>query len=90
MEFQFNKYNLDPTGIIHRVTKNGTTYICNTCHIYLKKSHISAQAVCNKLQIFEAPAEIKNLNSLELILLECKKNFIQKSYNFAKGSVPKS
>ena len=90
MEFQFNKYNLDLTGNIHRVTKNGTTYICNTCHIYLKKSHISAQAVCNKLQIFEAPAEIKNLNSLELILLECKKNFIQKSYNFAKGSVAKS
>ena len=59
MEFQFNKYNLDLTGIIHKVTKNDTTYICNTCHSYLKKSHIAAQAVCNKLQIFKAPAANK-------------------------------
>ena len=28
-----------------------------------------AQAVCNKLQIFEAPAEIKNLNRLKRILI---------------------
>ena len=68
MEFEFNKYNLDLTGIIHKVTKNDMTCICNTCHSYLKKSHISAQPVCHKLQIFEVPAEIKNLNRLERIL----------------------
>ena len=61
MEFQFNKYTLDLTGIIHKVTKNDTTYICNRCHSYLKKSHIPAQAVCNKLKKFEARAEIKKL-----------------------------
>ena len=61
MEFQFNKYTLDLTGIIHKVTKNDTTYICNRCHSYLKKPHIPAQAVCNKLKIFEAQAEIKKL-----------------------------
>ena len=44
MEFQFNKYNLDLTVIIHKITKNDTTYICSTCHSYLKKSHITAQA----------------------------------------------
>ena len=60
MEFQFNKYNFDLTAI---------TYICNTCHSYLKKSHIPAQAICNKLQIFEAPAEIKNLTRLKHILI---------------------
>ena len=64
MEFQFNKYNLDLIGIIHKVTKNDTTYICNTCHSYHKKSQIPAQAVFNKLQIFEAPAEIRNLSRL--------------------------
>ena len=69
MEFQSNKYNLDLTSIIHKVTKNDATYISNTCHSYLKKSHIPAQAACNKLQIFEAPAEIKNLNRLERILI---------------------
>ena len=69
MEFQFNKYNFDLTAIIHKVTKEDITYICNTCHSYLKKSHIPAQAVCNKLQIFETPAEIKNLNRLKHILI---------------------
>ena len=69
MEFQFNKYNFDLTAIIHKVTKKDTAYICNTCHSYLKKSHIPAKAVCNKLQIFKAPAEIKNLNRLKRILI---------------------
>ena len=69
MEFQFNKYNFDLTVTIHKVTKKGTTYICNTCHSYLKKSHISAKAVCNRFQVFETPAEIKNLNRLKRILM---------------------
>ena len=69
MEFQFNKYNFDLTVIIHKVTKKDTTYICNTCHSYLKKSHIPAKAVCNRFQIFETPAEIKNLNRLKRILI---------------------
>ena len=61
MEFQFNKHNFDLTAIIHKVTKKDTNYIWNTCHNYLEKSHIPAQAVCNKLQISEFPAEIKKL-----------------------------
>ena len=69
MEFQFNKYNFDLTAIIHKVTTKDTTYICNTCHSYLKKFHIPTQAVGNKLQIFEAPAELKNLNRLKPILI---------------------
>ena len=69
MEFQFNKYNFDLTAIIHKVTKKDTPFICNTCHSYPKKSHIPAKAVCNKLQIFEVPAEIKNFNRLKCILI---------------------
>ena len=69
MKFQFNKYNFDLTAIIHKVTKKDTTYICNRCHSYLKNSHIPAKAVSNKLQIFKAPAEIKNLNRLTRILI---------------------
>ena len=64
MEFQFNKYNLDLAGI-HKVSKNNTI-ISVTRHSYLKKPHIPAQAVCNKLQIFGVPAEIKNFNALKL------------------------
>ena len=69
MEFELSKYNLDLQGMIHKVTKNGTTYICNLCHSYLEKSHIPAQAVCNKLQICYSLAEIKSLNRLEHILI---------------------
>ena len=88
MEFQFNKYNLILAGIIHKVTKNNTTYICNTYHSYLNKSHIPAQAICNKLQIFEAPAEIKNLNRLERILIE-RRILFKKVTIMPKAQFPK-
>lgn len=39
------------------------------CHISLQELRILAQAVCNKLQIFTPPPELKNLNSLERILV---------------------
>ena len=89
MEFQFKKYNLDLIGIIQKVTKNDITYICNTCHSYLNKSHIPAQAICNKLQIFESPAEIIILNRLERILI-ARRMLFKKSYSYAEGSVPKT
>ena len=88
MEFHFNKYNLDLTGIIQKVTKKDITYICNTCQSYLKKSHIPAQAVCNKLQIFEDPAEIKNLNRLERILI-ARRILFKKVIIMPKGQFPK-
>ena len=88
MEFQFNKYNFDLTAIIHKVTKKDTTYICNTCHSYLKKSHIPAQAVCNKLQIFETPAEIKNLNRLKHILI-VRRILFEKVTIMPKGQLQK-
>ena len=69
MKCQFNKYDFDLKSIIHKVTTNDPTYICNTVHNYRKKSHIPTQAVPNKLQIFEAPAEIKHLNRPERILI---------------------
>ena len=88
MEFQFNKYNLDLTSIIHKVTKNDATYICNTCRSYLKKCHISAQAVCNMLQFFETPSEIKNLNRLEPILISRRILFKMMTI-MPKGQFPK-
>ena len=76
MKFQFSKYNLDLTGIIHKVTKNETTYISNTCHSYLKKSHIPAQA------------KIKNLNRLECILI-ARRILFKKVTIMPKGQFPK-
>ena len=88
MEFQLKKYNLDLQGMIHKVTKNGTTYICNLCRSYLKKSHIPAQAVCNNLQIFEVLAEIKSLNRLERILI-ARRVLFKKVTIMPKGQFPK-
>ena len=88
MEFQFNKYNLDLIGIIHKVTNNDTTYICKTCHSSLKKSQISAQAVCNRLEIFETPAKIKNLTRLERILIT-RRSLSKKVTNITKGQFQK-
>ena len=88
MKFQFNKYNLDLAGIMNKVTKNGTTYICNTCHCYLKKFHIPSQAVCNKVQIFETPAEIKKLNRLERIFI-ARRILFKKVTIMPKGQFPK-
>ena len=88
MELQFKKYNLHLTGIIQKVTKNDTTYICNTCHSYLNKSHIPAQTICNKLQIFESPAEIIILNRLERILI-ARRMLFKKVTIMPKGQFPK-
>ena len=85
MGFQFNKYIFDLTAIIHKVTKKDTTYICNTCHSYLTKFHISAQAVCNKLQIFEAPAEVKNLNTFKPLHLIARRMLFKKVTIMPKG-----
>ena len=89
MEFQFTKYNLNLTGIIHKVTKNDTNYICHRCHRYLKKPHIPAQVVSNKLQIFEVLTEIKNLNRLERILI-ARRILFKKFNNYSKESVHKT
>ena len=35
MECRFNKYDLDLAGIIHKVTTNDMTYLCNTYYSYL-------------------------------------------------------
>ena len=42
-------------------------YICKTCHNKLRKNKKPCQAVCNKLQVFDVPEELKVLNKLETI-----------------------
>ena len=44
-------------------------YICKTCHNKLRKNKKPCQAVCNKVQVFDDPEELKVLNRLETILI---------------------
>ena len=44
-------------------------YICNTCHSKLIKGKIPCQAVCNKLQMDQAPPELEQLRKFEFILV---------------------
>ena len=92
MEFQFNKYNLDLTDVIHKVTKNEVTFICNTCIAILRNPTVSIPQIIKQsvetLQIFETPAEIKNLNRLERLLI-ARRILFKKVTVTPKGQFPK-
>ena len=93
MEFQFNKYNLDLTDVIHKVTKNEVTFICNTCIAILRNPTVSIPQIIKQsvetLQIFETPAEIKNLNRLERLLI-ARRILFKKVTVTPKGQFPKT
>ena len=55
VEFNLDKYDFDLTNVVYKVSVNFKYYICKTCHNCLKKSHVPAQAVCCKLEIFAPP-----------------------------------
>ena len=38
---------------------DGYFYICKTCSRKIKKNHTPCQAVCNKLEIYEFPEDLK-------------------------------
>ena len=79
MEIQFRKYNFDVAGIIHEATTNT---IADT------KPGIPAQAICNRLNDFEPPPVIKNLNRLEQISIARRKLF-QNVTIMVKCQIPK-
>ena len=63
--FHSNKYILDVTELADPgVTSKGTTYVCKTYHLSLKKQKIPAQPVSNKMKIFPHSVVLKNLNVL--------------------------
>ena len=59
-------------------------YTCKTCHNKLRKNKKPCHAVCNKLQVFDVPEELKVLNKLETILITQRLCF-QKIFIISKG-----
>ena len=53
----------------HVHSNDDVEYICKTCHTYLIKGRIPAQAVCNKLEIFDVPEHFNDLRLLEKVLI---------------------
>ena len=51
------------------VEKNGSSFVCKTCHVSLKKGKLPAQAVANDLHLVEIPPELACLNELEVRFL---------------------
>ena len=52
-------------------------YICNTCHSKLIEGKIPCQAVYNKLQMDQAPPELKELRKLESIFVAQRLVFLK-------------
>ena len=88
--FNKEKYNLD--NIREKITDvkgfDNNFYICKTCHIKMKKSQVSCQAVFNKLFVVHIPEEKSCLNRLELFLI-CKRFLFKKILIMSKGRAPK-
>ena len=68
--FNIEKYAINILDFYHEViNSDGRIYICLTCHKKLLKSEIPAQAVWNKLNIYDFPADSANLNRLEKAII---------------------
>lgn len=60
--------------------------LSQTCHKSLKKGHLPAPAVSNKLYVPFQPADLKNLNRLERVLIS-RKSFIKKDNYYCQKVV---
>ena len=82
---RFHKENYD-SDLVEKISYfDGTTLIC---HLTFKKGKLPVQVVFNKLEIFEPPEVIKNLNRPERILIS-KKILFKKVNIMPKGNFPK-
>ena len=87
--FHKNSYNPNMHYVFTNVNSfNSKYYICITCDKHLKKDEIPCQAVWNKLEISDLPAEIKVLNILERVLIS-KRILFKKIVIMPKGQQPK-
>ena len=84
------KYNilLDDTTLSFVSSYDGNHYICNTCDRKLKKKELPAQCVLNKLELYNFPDHLRNMNKLERILISQRILFSKISI-MPKGQFPK-
>ncbi|KAL9965076.1 hypothetical protein ACROYT_G028808 [Oculina patagonica] len=70
LEFKKDKYNSSCCFFTSVKSFNGNMYICNTCHITMKKKNkLPCQAVHNNLAVYDVPRELSILEKLEQILV---------------------
>ena len=67
---------------------DGHFYIYKLCSRKILKGHTPCQAVCNKLEIFEFPEDLKNIRRLGNVLI-AKRVFFIKFHTMRKGQSPK-
>ena len=88
---EFKKDNYDSrSSLFTSVTSfNGKMYICNTCHVTIKKKNKTpCQAVYNNLAVDDVPPELASLEKLEQILVSQRIVF-QKIVVMPKGQQKK-
>ena len=70
LEFKRDNYNSSSCLFTSVTSFNGNMYICNTCHITIKKKNKTpCQAVYNNLAVDDVPPELASLEKLEQILV---------------------
>ena len=78
--FKPEAYDIDADNFyVELPSFDGKLYICHTCHQKLKKGEIPAQAVVNKLDVFDLPEHLANMNRLEKAIIYITSYFIQKN-----------
>ena len=60
---------LDENSLNFVEFSDGHFHICKTCSRKIKKGYTPCQAVCNKLEIYEFLDDLKNIRSLEKVLI---------------------
>jgi len=67
LEFKKDKYNCSSYLFTSVTSFNGDMYICNTCHVTIKKKNKTpCQAACNNLTVDDVPPELATLELLNL------------------------
>ena len=69
LEFKKEKYHLNVCIFTTVKSFNYKLYICNTCHMKIKKNRVSCQAVENNRAVDDIPPELSSLEKLEQILI---------------------
>ena len=70
LEFKEDKYNCSSYLFTSVTSFNGHMYICNTCHVTIKKKNKTpCQAVYNNLRVDDVPPALATLEKLEQILV---------------------
>ena len=87
--FEASKYIIDISDFYREVASpDRKFYICLTCDKKLKKSEIPAQAVWNKLEIYDFPNDLPNVNRLEKAIIS-RRILFKKVNIMPKGQMPK-